>query len=71
MNKLSGFVRERRLDEAMTQQQFSEKIGITSVTLSNLENGKTIGSRTLRILSLYFSVPTKLLRSMMLYEDDK
>jgi transcriptional regulator with XRE-family HTH domain len=66
MNKLGLFVREKRLSQAFTQEQMARKIGITSVSLSNLENGKHIGSNILRKLASHFNVSTRLLREMML-----
>jgi transcriptional regulator with XRE-family HTH domain len=71
MNKLSDFIREKRLDEAMTQQEFAGRLGITNVTLSGIENGKRIGAKTLKILGEYLQMPTKELRRLMLDENNK
>ena len=68
MNKLGLFVREKRLSQAMTQQQMAKKIGITVVSLSNLENGKHIGTNILRKLASHFNISTRLLREMMLLD---
>lgn len=65
MNKLGVYVREKRLNLALTQQEFAERIGISNITLSKIERGGRIGSVVLKLLSKYFSVSTKLLREMM------
>lgn len=70
MNKLSNFIREKRLDEALTQQQFADIVGITNVTLSNLENGRPVGSKTIKKLSDFTGVPTKTLRRLMNENED-
>lgn len=58
-------MREKRLNLALTQQEFAERIGISNITLSKIERGGRIGSVVLKLLSKYFSVSTKLLREMM------
>lgn len=65
LNKLGIYVKEKRLNLALTQYEFADKIGISNVTLSKIENGGRIGSLVLKLLSKYFSVSTKLLREMM------
>lgn len=65
MNKLGLFIREKRLNLALTQKEFAERLGISNVTLSKIERGGRIGSMVLKSLSKYFSVSTKLLREMM------
>lgn len=65
MNKLGLFIREKRLNLALTQKEFAERLGISNVTLSKIERGGRIGSMVLKLLSKYFSVSTKLLREMM------
>ena len=58
-------MREKRLNLALTQQEFAERIGISNITLSKIERRGRIGSVVLKLLSKYFSVSTKLLREMM------
>lgn len=68
VNKLGLFVKDKRKDLALTQKEFAEKVKISDVTLSYIERGYHIGSFTLRKLSTYFNVSTKVLREMMLFE---
>lgn len=63
---LGEFVRNYRLDEAITQEEFANKVKLTNVTISQIENGKEVGSKALKNLSKYFGVSTKELRKMML-----
>ena len=64
MNELAIFLRERRKDEALTQVEMAKKIGITSITLSNIENGKPIGSNVLKKLSKYLNISTRDIRAL-------
>jgi len=70
MNELGRYIRNHRLDSAMTQEEFSYKIKVTNVTMSHLENGQRVGAKTLKKLSVYLKLPTKALRRMMLNEDN-
>ncbi len=70
INKLAGLVRERRKDEAMTQEEFAKVLGLTSVTISNLENGQHVGPKSLRALSKHLGIGTKQLRRLMLTDED-
>jgi len=65
MNKLAKFIKERRKDEALSQVALANKIGITNVTLSKIENGEKIGSNVMRKLSAYFNIDTRQLRNLM------
>lgn len=65
MSKLGLHIREKRLNYALNQQELAKKIGITSVTLSKIENGGRCGTVVLKKLSAYLGISTKLLREMM------
>ena len=71
MNKLAVLVRERRKDEALTQEEFAKVLGLTSVTISNLENGQQVGPKVLRALSKHLDIGTKQLRRLMLHENNE
>jgi len=66
LNKLAKFVKERRKELALSQNELAKKMGVTNITISRIENGYTIGSRTLRKLSSYFNISTRILRNLML-----
>ena len=68
MNKLGEWLKEKRLNKAMSQVEYAEKIGISNVTLSKVESGENVGSNVLRKLSVETGVATKMLREMMLFE---
>ena len=68
MNKLGEFMLNKRKNLALTQFEYAEKIGITAVTLSKIENGEEIGSNVLKKLSDFTNISPKVLREMMLYE---
>ena len=70
VNSLSAFVLDKRKDLALTQKEYAKKIGVSYVTLSTIENGKIIGSATLRKLSSYYNISTRVLREMMLLEKE-
>jgi transcriptional regulator with XRE-family HTH domain len=67
MNKLGEFVLNKRKNLALTQVEYADRIGITAVTLSKIENGEEIGSNVLRKLSTFLNISPKVLREMMLY----
>jgi transcriptional regulator with XRE-family HTH domain len=71
MNKLSSFVENKRKDLALTQVEYAEKLGISTPTLVNIEGGKKVGMRTLKKLAEYYNLSTKLVRRMMLIEDNE
>lgn len=70
LNGLSKFVRDKRLDLALTQEEFGSKVGLTNATISRVEKGEVVGPKTLRALGTFFNVPTKTLRRLM-YENYK
>lgn len=71
MNKLGAYVKNKRKDLALTQKEFAKKLKVSDITLSHIERGYTIGSLTMRKLSAYFNVSTKVLREMMLLESEE
>lgn len=50
----------------MTQIELARKLGITNVSVSNIEKGNNIGPTILKKLSKYFKIETALLRAMMM-----
>lgn len=68
LNKLGEFIKNKRKNLALTQVEYAEKIGITNVTLSKIEQGEEIGTVVLRKLARFTNVSPKVLREMMLYE---
>jgi len=71
MNKLGLWVKDKRLNASLNQKEYAEKIGITDVTLSKIENSGHVSGRTLRKLSEFFNINTKILREMMLFEKEE
>jgi transcriptional regulator with XRE-family HTH domain len=74
MNELAKKIRERRLEEALSQSDLAQKIGVTSVTVSRVERGISVGSNTIRKLSFFLDLDTRIVRNLMLkenYEDNE
>ena len=71
MNRLSQFIREKRKDELISQENFAKKIGISVVTLSKIESSSKVGFKTLHKIAEYFNIPTKNVRRMMILEDNE
>jgi len=74
MNELAKKIRERRLEEALSQSDLAQKIGVTSVTVSRVERGISVGSNTIRKLSGFLDLDTRIVRNLMLkenYEDNE
>jgi len=74
MNELAKKIRERRLEEALSQSDLAQKIGVTSVTVSRVERGISVGSNTIRKLSFFLDFNTRIVRNLMLkenYEDNE
>jgi transcriptional regulator with XRE-family HTH domain len=62
---LADFVRQTRLDNAMTQQELANKLKLHLVTISNLENGRKAGPKVLKAISKFMNMETRILRKMM------
>ena len=45
---LAEYIKQYRLDEAMSQEEFARKVRLTSITISRLENGAKAGSKVLK-----------------------
>lgn len=72
MKKLGSFVKEKRLDLGLSQNEFANHVGVSYVTINNIENNHKCGLISLRKLSQALKVETKELRSMMVkHEDNK
>ena len=68
--KLGDFVKEKRLNLSMSQTDFGEHIGVSFVTINNIEKKHYCGLKTLRILSENLNVTTEKLREMMVEHED-
>lgn len=62
---LADFVRQTRLDNAMTQKELANKLKLHLVTISNLENGRKAGPKVLKAISRFTNMETRILRKMM------
>ena len=71
VNKLAKFVKERRKELALSHEELAGKSGITNITVSRIERGIHIGSRTIRKLSLFLNVDTRTIRNLMLEDVDE
>ena len=65
MNKLGRFLKERRIDLALSQVGMAKEIGITNITLHKIEKGIHVGSATIRKLALFLNISTRDVRAMM------
>lgn len=71
MNKLSKFVKEKRLDLAMTQDDYAFMLKMSKPTLIKIEQGKCVGLQTLKKLNNYYGLSVRLLRRWMIVEDNE
>lgn len=70
MDHLSDFIKQYRRDNAMTQNDLSFMLGITTVTISNLENNKIkAGHRVLKKIAIQCNLD--LLEAVRLNENNK
>ena len=70
MKKLGSFVKEKRLDLGLSQNEFANRVGVSYVTINNIENSHKCGLISLRKLSQALNVETKELRSMMVKHEN-
>lgn len=63
--KFADFVRQTRLDFAMTQKEFAYVTKLHLVTISNIENGRKAGPKVLKAISRFTNMETRILRKMM------
>ncbi len=71
-NKLARVVRENRLNIGLTQREYAERVGISTVTLSKIENGTRIGASVMRAVAGQLRLSVRTVREyMMTYEDNK
>ncbi len=61
---LGGFVREKRLKLGMAQPEFARDVGLTIVTISQVENGKRIGLNVQKKLAKYFEMTPGQIRDL-------
>lgn len=70
MERLSEFVIDYRKKNAMTQTDLARLLGVTEVTISNIENGKIkAGYRTIRAIAMNCKID--LLEVVKLNENNK
>jgi len=66
MEKLSDFIYYNRLRRGLTQQQFADKLGISGMTIHNIESGKHKPSlRALNLIAKGLEVDVAVLVDMM------
>ena len=67
-----GKIREIRKKSGLTQEQFSEKIGIESPSLSNIENGKSFPSMqtVLKIMEEFDILPQEFFDNEYYVDED-
>lgn len=67
------YIKTCRMNVGLTQEQLADKMGVTTVSVQNWENGKTkIGLRRLMDLAAVFNVPVEnLIKEMLIEEDEK
>ena len=69
---MNNFIKTYRKNAGLTQEQLAEKIGVTTVSVQNWENGKTkIKYDHFLDLAEVFNVPVDMLIKEMLIEEDK
>lgn len=70
MEKLSEFVFDYRKKNALTQSQLANLLGITPITISNIERNKIkAGYRTIRAIAMHCDID--LLEVVKLNENNK
>lgn len=69
--KLGEFVKEKRLDLGLSQAEFGTHVGVSYVTINNIENKNKCGLITMRKLSKSLEITTKELRAMMNDENNE
>ncbi len=69
---MSKYIKTCRKNAGLTQEQLADKMGVTTVSVQNWENGKTkIELSRLMDLAAVFNVPVENLIKEMLIEEDK
>lgn len=57
--KIGNWLRDKRYNLNLTQKELSIALGLTVVTISNIENSKHCGRKSIYAMSRYFKVPIK------------
>lgn len=50
------YVRKERIKRGMTQKELAYALSLTDVTISNIENNKHIGRKSIYAISKYFGI---------------
>lgn len=66
MNNLSKFVKDKRQDLAMTQDDYAKLLDVSTPTLIKIEQGQRVGLATVRLLADYYKLEPRHIRRMML-----
>lgn len=66
MNNLSKFVKDKRQDLAMTQDDYAKLLDVSTPTLIKIEQGQKVGLATVRLLADYYKLEPRHIRRMML-----
>lgn len=67
---LGNYVRNERMNMGMSQKEFGRYLGISYVSISNLEKSHKCGLSILKKLSKYLNVSIEELRKMMVQDED-
>jgi transcriptional regulator with XRE-family HTH domain len=71
-NKLGKLVRENRLNAGLTQAEYAERLKISTVTLSKVENGTRVGASVIRTLAGTLRLSVRTVREYMTsYENNE
>lgn len=71
MNKLSTFVKDKRQDLAMTQDDYAKLLDVSTPTLIKIEQGQKVGLATVRLLADYYKLEPRHIRRMMIIGNDQ
>lgn len=69
-NKLARVVKENRLNAGLTQREYAERVGISTVTLSKIENGTRVGASVIRTLAGQLRLSVRTVRDYMERRDE-
>lgn len=58
--KIHEAIRDIRKQNKISQKSLAEEIGVSHITISNFELGKSIGSETLLKIIMYFDIEINL-----------
>lgn len=66
VRKFKYWLEEERLNRGLTQRDLAKALGVSFITIHNLESGKTLPRiNTLNIISKFFEISIKEIREMI------